>query len=102
MSRPLEGKVALITGAGSGIGRATALLFGEQGARLVLADIDDSGGAATAELIAERGGEALHLHCDVSQPTQAQALVDFAVERFGRLDCAFNNAGIGGPSAPLA
>jgi NAD(P)-dependent dehydrogenase (short-subunit alcohol dehydrogenase family) len=102
MSRRLEGKVALITGAASGIGQATALLFGEEGAKLVLADVNDRGGEETVRLITERGGEAFHVRCDVSDPPQAQALIAAAVERFGRLDCAFNNAGIGGTSAPLA
>jgi NAD(P)-dependent dehydrogenase (short-subunit alcohol dehydrogenase family) len=102
MSRRLEGKVALVTGAASGIGRATSLLFVQEGARLVIADVDDRGSEETAQLIAEQGGEAVPVHCDVSDPGQVQSLVSAAVERFGRLDCAFNNAGIGGASAPLA
>jgi NAD(P)-dependent dehydrogenase (short-subunit alcohol dehydrogenase family) len=102
MSHLLEGKVALITGAASGIGRATSLLFGEQGAKLVLADVDDAGSEETARLVAERGGEAVHVHCDVTDPAQVRRMVAAAVERNGRLDCAVNNAGIGGPSAPLA
>jgi NAD(P)-dependent dehydrogenase (short-subunit alcohol dehydrogenase family) len=102
MSRQLEGKVALLTGAASGIGRASALLFADEGARLALADVDDQGGEETGGLVAERGGEAFHVHCDVSDPVQVQALIAAAVERFGRIDCAFNNAGIGGTSAPLA
>lgn len=98
MSRLLEGKVALITGAASGIGRATSLIFADEGAQLVLADVDDVGGEETASAV----GEALYVHCDVADPGQVDAAVDAAVERFGRLDCAFNNAGIGGASAPLA
>ena len=101
MSRLLEGKVALLTGGASGIGRATALRFGQEGARVVLADIDDSGNAETAELVSARGGETLHVHCDTSDPGEVEALVEAAVERFGRLDCAFNNAGIGGASAAV-
>src|SRR5436305_6237410 len=101
MSGRLEGKVALVTGAASGIGRATALLFGEEGARVVVADVDDSGNAQTAALIEAHGAEALHVHCDASDPGQVETLVDAAVQRFGRLDCAFNNAGIGGASAAV-
>jgi NAD(P)-dependent dehydrogenase (short-subunit alcohol dehydrogenase family) len=102
MNRLLENKVALITGAASGIGRATSLLFADAGAKLVLADVDHGGSEETARLVAERGGDAVHVHCDVTDSTQVQAMVDAAVQRHGRLDCAFNNAGIGGASAPLA
>jgi NAD(P)-dependent dehydrogenase (short-subunit alcohol dehydrogenase family) len=102
MTRLLEGKVALITGAGSGIGRATSLLFAEKGAKLVLADVDVGGNEETARLVAERGGEALSVRCDVTDSAQVRALVAAGVERFGALDCAFNNAGIGGASAALA
>jgi NAD(P)-dependent dehydrogenase (short-subunit alcohol dehydrogenase family) len=102
MSRMLEGKVALITGAASGIGQATALLFGEEGAKLVLADVDERGGENTVRLVRERGGEALHVRCDVTDAAQVERLIAAAVERFERLDCAFNNAGIGGASASVA
>jgi NAD(P)-dependent dehydrogenase (short-subunit alcohol dehydrogenase family) len=98
MSRLLEGKVALITGAGSGIGRETALVFADEGARLVLADVDQRGCEETAGLV----GEAVAVRCDVTDAAQVEALVATCVERFGRLDCAFNNAGIGGESATLA
>jgi NAD(P)-dependent dehydrogenase (short-subunit alcohol dehydrogenase family) len=98
----LEGKIGLITGAASGIGRATSLLFAEEGAKLILADVDDRGGEETARLVGERGGEALHVHCDVSDPAEVERLIATAVEGFGRLDCAFNNAGIGGASGPVA
>ena len=102
MTARLTDKAALITGAGSGIGRAAALLFAEEGARLALADVDDLGSEETARLVREHGGEAFHLHCDVTESAQVDALVAATVERFGRLDCAFNNAGIGGTSAPVA
>jgi len=94
----LQDKVALITGSGSGIGRATALVFAEEGATLVLADVDARGGEETAELV----GDAVTVRCDVSDPAQVEALVTTCVERQGRLDCAFNNAGIAGDSARLA
>jgi NAD(P)-dependent dehydrogenase (short-subunit alcohol dehydrogenase family) len=102
MTRLLDGRVALITGAGSGIGRASSLVFAEEGAKLVLGDVDDPGGEETARLVHERGGEALYVHCDVTDPGSVHELVGAAVERFGRLDCAFNNAGIGGASVPVA
>lgn len=102
MSPLLPEKVALITGAASGIGRATALVFAEEGAKLVLADVDEAGGTETVRLVEERCGEAIFVACDVSSSTQVEELVRASVERFGRLDCAFNNAGIGGDSARLA
>lgn len=102
MSRLLEDKVALITGAASGIGRATALLFAEEGARLVLADVDDRGNEETTRLATDRAAEAVHVHCDVSDAAQVAALMATVVDRFGRLDCAFNNAGIGGGGDLLA
>ena len=98
----LEDRVSLVTGASSGIGRATALVFAEEGARLVLADVDEDGGRETVRLVAEAGAEALFVPCDVTDSAQVSGLVTECVERFGRLDCAFNNAGIGGESARLA
>ena len=97
----LEDKVALITGAASGIGRATALKFAEEGATVVLADVDEAGGHETAALVREQGGEAVFVRCDVAVSEQVEALVRACVDRFDRLDCAFNNAGISGESAPL-
>jgi NAD(P)-dependent dehydrogenase (short-subunit alcohol dehydrogenase family) len=95
-----DGKVALVTGAASGIGRSCARLYARDGAQVVVADVDDEGGEETAALITETGGEAIYVHSDVSQPEDCQKLVARAVERFGRLDIACNNAGIGGEQAP--
>jgi len=102
MSGLLDGKIALITGAASGIGRSTALLFADEGATLVLADVDEEGGPETERLVRERGGTVVFVRCDVTATDQVAALVRECVERFGRLDCAYNNAGIGGASARLA
>lgn len=87
-------KAVLITGGGGGIGRATALAFARAGARLVLGDLDLAAAEETARQVAEIGGEAYALRCDVSHPDEAEALVRATVERLGRLDCAVNNAGI--------
>jgi NAD(P)-dependent dehydrogenase (short-subunit alcohol dehydrogenase family) len=89
----LAGKVAIVTGAASGIGRASAELFVGQGAKVVLADVNDSAGA---ELAASLGDSAHYQHCDVSRREDVQALVDTAVRRFGGLHVMFNNAGISG------
>ena len=96
MSGSLEGKTALVTGGGSGIGRAAALAYAKDGARVVVADVNVEGGEETVQLIKETGGEAILVHADVSKPEDTQAMVVQAVEIFGSLDCAFNNAGIGG------
>jgi NAD(P)-dependent dehydrogenase (short-subunit alcohol dehydrogenase family) len=102
MAGILEGKASLVTGAASGIGRATALVFADEGAKLLLADVDETGGGETARLAGDRGAEVFFIECDVSDSAQVEALVQGCVERFGRLDCAFNNAGISGESARLA
>src|SRR5262250_3585476 len=103
MARRLEGKVALVTGGASGIGRATALTFAREGAKLVIADINEDSGQQTVHMITEQGGEAIFVRTDVSQAVEVQALISKVVETYGRLDCAYNNAGIsGGLSARTA
>ncbi len=97
MGRDLEGKVAVVTGAASGIGRATAELFAAQGARVMLGDINAEEGEALANSL---GDSARFLRTDVSRPEDVQGLVDGAVEQFGGLDIMFNNAGISGAQYP--
>ena len=96
MAASLDGKTALVTGGGSGIGRATSLAYAQEGARVVVADVNVEGGEETVQLIKEAGGEAILVHADVAKPEDTQAMVAQAVEAFGSLDCAFNNAGISG------
>jgi NAD(P)-dependent dehydrogenase (short-subunit alcohol dehydrogenase family) len=90
----LENKVAVITGAGSGIGRESALLFAREGARVVVADVNDEAGRAVVEELRAAGGEAVYVHADVSKGADAEGMVRAAEESFGRLDVLFNNAGI--------
>src|SRR5467141_2528421 len=102
MPGKLVGKVALVTGGASGIGRATALTFAREGAKLVIADMNEDGGQQTVHTITENGGEATFVQVDVSQATAVEAMISKTVETYGRLDCAHNNAGIGSrPRAPL-
>ena len=90
----LEGKVALITGAAGGIGKVAAEVFAAEGARVVIADVLDDAGEATAEGIRAGGGEAHYVHSDVSAPGDAEAMVTTTMDRFGSLDVLYNNAGI--------
>ena len=90
----LAGKVALITGAGSGIGGATALLFAREGARVVAVDIVEGRGRDTVWTIRQQGGEAVFVLADVSKAADAERMVNVAVETYGQLDILFNNAGI--------
>ena len=94
MNQAFSGKVALVTGGAAGIGRATALAFAAQGLKIVVADIDEAGGAGCVEAIRAAGGEAVFVHCDVTRDEQVRTMVDHAVTAYGRLDYAFNNAGI--------
>jgi NAD(P)-dependent dehydrogenase (short-subunit alcohol dehydrogenase family) len=88
------GKVALVTGAAGGIGRATALAFAREGAQVVVTDANEDANTETARLIQQAGGQAAAIRCDVTNPDDIRAALDLAVERFGGLDVAFNNAGI--------
>jgi len=96
MAGNLDSKTALVTGGGSGIGRAASLAYAMDGAQVVVADVNVEGGEETVQQIKEAGGDAILVHADVSKIEDTQAMVTQAVEAFGSLDCAFNNAGISG------
>lgn len=94
MSMTFSGQVALVTGAANGIGRATAQAFAAEGLKVVVSDVDVAGGEGTVELIRAAGGEATFVRCDVSKEAEVKALMEGVVAAYGRLDYAFNNAGI--------
>jgi NAD(P)-dependent dehydrogenase (short-subunit alcohol dehydrogenase family) len=98
----VEDQVALVTGGGSGIGRAAALAFSNEGAAVVVADISVDAGNETVQILRERGGEAIFFRADVTKATDVDALVKAAVQRYDKLDCAFNNAGIQGALGTVA
>jgi NAD(P)-dependent dehydrogenase (short-subunit alcohol dehydrogenase family) len=96
MNTEFKDKVVIITGASFGIGRATALAFAKEGAKLVISDVQDKEGEHLAEQIRSQGNECFYVHCDISNPADVQMMVNKTVNRFGRLDIAYNNAGIEG------
>jgi NAD(P)-dependent dehydrogenase (short-subunit alcohol dehydrogenase family) len=102
MEQLFKDKVALVTGAGSGIGAEVAKRYAAGGAKVIVSDVAEQNGNNTVAAIKEKGGEATFVKCDVSSPEECKALVDKAVETYGRLDITCNNAGIGGESNPLA
>jgi NAD(P)-dependent dehydrogenase (short-subunit alcohol dehydrogenase family) len=102
MSGLLNGKVTLVTGAASGIGRAAAIAFAREGAKVLVADVTEEAGRETVKLIKDTGGEAAFFKCEVARAAEAEALVAAAVKTFGRLDGAFNNAGVAGKIARTA
>ena len=100
MARLAEGKIALVTGGSSGIGRATALVFSREGATVIITDVDSKGGEETVTRIMETGGKSIFLNADVSQAREVESIVSTTVKLYGRLDIAFNNAGVGGHGIP--
>jgi NAD(P)-dependent dehydrogenase (short-subunit alcohol dehydrogenase family) len=97
----MDAKVALVTGGSSGIGRAAALAFARERARVVVADIVEEGGRETLDMVRKSGGEAIFVKVDVTRPEEVESMVKKTVETYGRLDCAFNNAGVGGDIAAI-
>lgn len=101
MANQLQGKVALITGAGSGIGRASALIFAREGAKVVVVDVNVAGSEETVQLVKAAGGTAMCVKADVGSAADVEAMVNTTVATYGRLDCAYNNAGIEGKQASV-
>jgi NAD(P)-dependent dehydrogenase (short-subunit alcohol dehydrogenase family) len=100
MTFDFTGKTALVTGSGSGLGRATAIMFAKNGANVIVSDFNDEGGNETIELIKDAGGNAVYVHCDVANETEVNNLITQTVDIFGKIDFAVNNAGIGGKWLP--
>ena len=98
--KTLEGKTAIVTGAGSGIGRSVALIYAQEGANVIVSDINEKEGNDTVQLITEKGGEAIFIKSDSSKAEENEKLVAATMDKYGALHIACNNAGIGGPSAP--
>ncbi len=98
----MKNKVVIVTGAASGIGEATAILFAQHGARVVVSDIQEKKGEEVVKKIRDSGGEAAYFHADVSKAEDNQSLVDFTIKTYGKLDVAVNNAGIGGEGNKIA
>jgi len=97
----LRDKVVIVTGAGSGIGKATAIAFAKEGAKVVVSDINEYEGQQTANEINKIHGEAISVKCDVSSDRDVQNLIEKTLEKYGRLDCAYNNAGIEGSQSSI-
>lgn len=102
MERDLTGNVAVVTGGASGIGQAAALLYSAHGAKVVVSDLNEKAGMEVVEQIRQKDGNAIFVRADVSRPEDCEQLVNKTVEAYGRLDIAFNNAGIGGEANPIA
>lgn len=102
MAGLVEGRVALVTGGGSGIGRQACLVFSREGAQVVVCDVALEGGEETVSQIRQAGGQAMFIQADVAQAAEVEAVVARTVETYGRLDCAYNNAGIAGRTARVA
>lgn len=102
MAGRFDDKVAIVTGGAAGIGRATALAFAAEGASVVVADVSEDAGESTAREIENTGGRAIFVRTEVSKPSEVESMVDRTIETYGRLDCAFNNAGIEGKMSPTA
>jgi NAD(P)-dependent dehydrogenase (short-subunit alcohol dehydrogenase family) len=102
MEKDLTGKVSIVTGGGSGIGQAAALLYAAHGTKVVVSDINEKGGKNVTEQIKRMNGESVFIKADVSKPGECEYLINKSIETFGRIDIAFNNAGISGESNSIA
>lgn len=100
-SNLMKEKVGVVTAGGSGIGRASAIAFAKEGAKVVVSDINENGGKETVRLIKEMGGEAMFIRCNVAEETEVEHLIDTTFKTYGRMDWAHNNAGIGAPTVPV-